>query len=81
MQVILEGAWRVARDARLQMMGRHVMRTKKGVGEMRARQWRLAMASGSEDDSSGELDGFIMDGADEERRARTARRMTGSRGV
>ena len=67
-EVILEGAWRVARDARLQTLGRQVMRSKKSVGEMRARQWRLAMASGSEDDSSGDLDGFIMDNVDEAER-------------
>jgi len=60
--VILEGAWRVARDAKLQSMGRHVMRTNKGIGEMRIRRLRLAMASASER-ASEHATGVEIDGA------------------
>ena len=68
-EVILEGAWRVARDARLQQMGRHLQRTRGGGREVRSRQWKLAMAVGSEDDSSGDLDGFVYAGvSDDDRR-------------
>ena len=62
MQVILEGAWRVARDEKLQSMGRHLQRTKKGGAEVAARRWKLARSVGSEDDSSGDLDGIFKDG-------------------
>ena len=65
-EVILEGAWRVARDAKLQSMGRHVMRTNTGIGEMRIRQRRLAMASASKHGSehaSEHATGVEIDGA------------------
>ena len=63
---------RAARDVKLQHLGRHVQRTKGGAREMHGRQWRLAMAVGSEDDSGGDLDGFVYAGgdADAERRRR-----------
>jgi hypothetical protein len=81
--VILEGAWRVARDAKLQSMGRHVMRTNKGIGEMRIRQLRLAMASASErasEHSTGvEIDGATVIGRPSP--ARSVGRSVGRRSV
>lgn len=52
----------MARDEKLQSMGRHLQRTKKGGAEVAARRWKLARSVGSEDDSSGDLDGIFKDG-------------------
>ena len=67
-EVVLEGAWRLARDSRLQQAGRHLQRTRKGGSEVTQRRNKLAAAVGSDDDSGGDLDGFVLNGADKERR-------------
>lgn len=73
-EVILEGAWRLARDSRLQVLGRHLQRTRSGGSAVTARRLKLAAAVASEDDSSGGLDAAVLDGADRsERRRRVLR--------
>ena len=75
-EVILEGAWRLARDARLQTLGRQYQhRTSASSGRTSfnaiiARRTKLASALASEDDSGGALDAGVLDGADALRRQR-----------
>lgn len=61
-EVTLEGAWRIARDAKLQKLGAHLQRSRKGNGEVSQRRRMLAASVGSEDDSGGDLDGFVFAG-------------------
>ncbi len=73
-EVILEGAWRLARDQRLQTLGRHLQRHRSGAAAVAQRRTKLAAAVGSEDDSGGALDAAVLDGADQgERRRRVLR--------
>lgn len=72
-EVILEGAWRLARDNRLQTLGRALQRTRgsgSAFNAISARRVKLAAAVNSEDDSSGGLDAGVLDGADALRRRR-----------
>ena len=71
--MILEGAWRLARDQRLQTPGRHLQRTRGGFTAVTARRVKLASNLASEDDSSGALDAGVLDGADAARRRRVLR--------
>jgi hypothetical protein len=63
-EVILEGAWQVARDRRLQALGRTLQRTRKGGRETWVRRMKVAASVESEDDSSGELDGVAKRASD-----------------
>lgn len=74
-EVILEGTWRVARDTKLQTIGRHLQRLRKGAAEVSARRMRLAAGVGSEDDAGGDLDGFVFAGADRDDRRRMRARL------
>ena len=67
-EVILEGAWRIARDNRLQALGRTLQKTRKGGHEVTYRRHKLAAGIVSEDDSGGDLDGSFKDGSDTDRR-------------
>ena len=60
-EVILEGAWRVSRDTRLQHLGRQLQHSRKGGSEVQQRRTRLAAAVRSEDDSGGDLDGSVYE--------------------
>jgi hypothetical protein len=59
-EVVLEGAWRLARDTKLQSLGRYTQRTRTGVSVLTQRRHKLASNLGSEDDSGGELDALIL---------------------
>lgn len=63
-EVILEGAWRMARDNRLQTLGRGLQKSRKGGHDVSQRRHKLAAAVGSEDDSGGDLDGSFVSGVD-----------------
>ena len=68
-EVILEGAWRIARDNRLQALGRTLQRSRKGGHDVTQRRHKLAAAVGSEDDSGGDLDGtFVSEVQEKEQR-------------
>ena len=54
-EVLLEGAWRMARDSRLQAFGRHVQRTAAGKAQLVARRTELAAAAASEDSADDTL--------------------------
>ena len=48
-EVLLDGAWKVSRDAKLQQLGHHLQRTHGGSHVVNARRLRLAMAAGTEE--------------------------------
>ena len=50
-EVLLEGAWRLARDQRLQTLGRHLQRTRAGGAATLQRRVKLAAALAAGDDA------------------------------
>ena len=45
--VIVDGAWRVSRDRKLQALGRSLQRHRKGQAETAQRRWALQMGAGA----------------------------------
>ena len=65
MRVLLEGAWRLARDSKLQALGRHAQQRRGGVAmaAVAAHRTKLAAALAFEPPGAARVDGSEAAGA------------------